>query len=153
MVPDLVARLARMDQRFDGLDARLDRVNGRLEGIDARLDHASRRLNGIDTRLDGVDRRLEGIDARLGGIDRRFDNVDARFDTVDRRFDELSAEIQRHFGVVAESLASQIQLVAEGVLTIDRKVDRVADELRGELVRLNRRMLTLSARIPPKRRR
>jgi len=33
------------------------------------------------------------------------------------------------------------------------KLDRLADELRGELVRVNRRMLSLSARIPPERRR
>jgi len=72
---------------------------------------------------------------------------------LSERIESQAVETRRHFDVVAESLVSQIRLVAEGVLTLDRKVDRLADELRGELVRVNRRMLTLSARIPPKRRR
>jgi threonine aldolase len=34
------------------------------------------------------------------------------------------AEIKRHFNVVAEGLEKKIQLVAEGVLLLDEKVDR-----------------------------
>jgi septal ring factor EnvC (AmiA/AmiB activator) len=153
MVPDLPAQLARMDQRFDGLDTRLDSVDGHLNGFDTRLAGVDRRLDGLDARFDGIDRRLDAVDARFDAVDARFDAVDRRLEELSERMDSHAVETRRHFDVVAESLVSQIRLVAEGVLTVDRKVDRVADELRGELVRVNRRMLTLSARIPPKRRR
>jgi hypothetical protein len=100
-----------------------------------------------------MDRRLDGLDTRLDGMDRRFDAIDTRFDVMARHIDASAAETRRHFEVIAESMLSKIQLVAEGVLTVDRKVDRLAAEVRGELARVNRRMLVLSARIPPRRRR
>ena len=85
--------------------------------------------------------------------DDRFDGIDRRLDQLSESMQSQAVETRRHLDVVAESLVSQIRLVAEGVLTVDRKVDRLADELRSELVRVNRRMLTLAARIPPPRRR
>jgi hypothetical protein len=97
--------------------------------------------------------RFDRIDQRFDGIDRRLDAMDQRFDAIDHHIETSAAETRRHFDVVAESLVSQIQLVAEGVLTLDRKVDRLAVELRGEIAGVNRRVLALSARVPPKRRR
>jgi hypothetical protein len=55
--------------------------------------------------------------------------------------------------VVAELLLSQLRLVADGVLALGRTLDRITDELRGELLRVSRRMLSRCARIPPWRRR
>lgn len=55
--------------------------------------------------------------------------------------------------VVANSLLSQLQLIVDNLTDLDGKLDRLRDELRGELVRVNRRMLTLAARIPPPKRR
>lgn len=139
MASDLPARFDRIDQRFDAVDRRFETVD--------------RRFDAVDQRFDAVDRRFEVVDQRFDAIHRRFEVVDQRFDAVESRIDESAAETRRHFDVVTESLVSQIQLVAEGVITVDRKVDRLADEIRGELTRVNRRILALSARVPPKRRR
>ena len=40
------------------------------------------------------------------------------------RTSQLLSEIKEHFNVVAESLESKIQLVAEGVVNVDEKLDR-----------------------------
>ena len=67
---------------------------------------------------------------------------------LDRRFNELrhefrheittsAAETRRHFDVVAEQMMGKLQLVAEGVIAVDQKVDR--------------RFLHLEARIIPQR--
>jgi hypothetical protein len=61
-----------------------------------------------------------------------------------------AAETRRHFDVVAESLVAKIQIVAEGVLVVDQKVDRLGVELRGEIHKFDRRLLNLEARILPK---
>jgi len=72
----------------------------------------------------GVDPDLIGyLDQRFGEIERRFDDVDQRFADVDRRFgdaDRQFEELRRHFDVVAESLMSKIELVGEGVRTVDQ---------------------------------
>jgi hypothetical protein len=85
---------------------------------------------------------------------------------LDRRFHELrtelrsefrtdlrseiaasAAETRRHFDVVAERLMDRIQLVAEGVIGVDQKVDRLAAEMRSEFQKVDRRFLHLEARV------
>src|SRR5262250_2522245 len=76
MVPDLPAQLARMDQRFDGLDVRLDLVDARLDGIDRRLDHLSESMES------------QAVETRR----------------LSERIESQAVETRRHFDVVAESL-------------------------------------------------
>jgi hypothetical protein len=76
-------------------------------------------------------------------LDRRFSDLDGRFDEIDRRFDEL----RRHFDVVAEQLMDKIQLLGEGVIGVDQKVDRLAVEMRTEFQNVDRRILHLQVRV------
>ena len=72
------------------------------------------------------------------------------------RIESSAEESRRHFGVVAESLRHNDQLLAEGFATLDAKIDRVGTELRTEIVEtramvklsyveLDRRLSTLEA--------
>ena len=58
-----------------------------------------------------------------------------------------AAETRRHFGVVAEQLMGKLQLVGEGVVGLDQKVDQLATEMRGEFQKVDRRFLHLEARV------
>jgi len=58
-----------------------------------------------------------------------------------------AAETRRHFDVVAERLMNKIQLVGEGVIGVDQKVDRLAVEMRSEFQKVDRRLLHLQARV------
>ena len=60
-----------------------------------------------------------------------------------------SAETRRHFDVVGENLRSEIRLVAEGVVTLDQKHDRLREEMWQELARVDWRVLRLEARTLP----
>ena len=68
-----------------------------------------------------------------------------------RYVDSLTTETRRHFDVMAEHLIGKIQLVAEGVLGVDHKVDRLANEMRGEFQKVDRRFLHLQTRITDRR--
>ena len=57
------------------------------------------------------------------------------------------AETRRHFDVVAEHLMGKIQLVAEGVIGVDQKVDRLSEEMRAGFQTVDRRILHLEARV------
>ena len=76
-----------------------------------------------------------------------FADVRAEFVDVRREIAESAAETRRHFDVVAESLRSTIQVIAEGVLTVDHKLDRFADEVRDEFRKVDRRFLKIEARL------
>ncbi len=58
-----------------------------------------------------------------------------------------AAETRRHFDVVAEQLMNKIQLVGEGVLMVDQKVERLAAETRAGFEKVDRRILHLQARV------
>ncbi|MBI4593042.1 MAG: hypothetical protein HY728_02410 [Candidatus Rokubacteria bacterium] len=136
MDPELVAYL---DRRFSEFGQQLDR----------RFDVVDQRFDAVDQRLDAMDRRFDTVDRRFDAVDRRFDGVDKRFGEFDDRFTEL----RRHFDTVAESLMSKVELVGEGVRTVDQKVDRLGVEMRDECRRVDRRLLHLTARITVPRRR
>jgi hypothetical protein len=62
-------------------------------------------------------------------------------------------ESRRHMGVLTKSLMSPIQLVAEGVVALGERVDRLQTDIRGEFGRIDRRLLHLTAKISSPRRR
>lgn len=58
-----------------------------------------------------------------------------------------AAETRRHFDVVADRLMDKIQLVGEGVLGVDQKLDRFRGEVAEEFRKVDRRLLRLEARV------
>jgi hypothetical protein len=57
-----------------------------------------------------------------------------------------AAETRRHFDVVADRLTDKVQLVGEGVIGVDQKLDRFRGEVADEFRRVDRRLLRLEAR-------
>lgn len=91
-------------------------------------------------------RLLQAIAAAEGGGRAYADAMEAR---IRQDVQAESAETRRHFDVVGENLRSEIRLVAEGVVTLDQKHDRLREEMREELARVDRRVLRLEARALP----
>ena len=91
----------------------------------------------MDPELVGyLDERFAYLDQRFEAVDRRFDAIDQRFDAMERRQGTTDARLEdtrRHLGVLIENLDGKIQLVAEGVINVDQKIDRVRVELTGEI--------------------
>ncbi|MGH7355352.1 MAG: hypothetical protein ACRELS_12365 [Candidatus Rokuibacteriota bacterium] len=108
----------------------------------------------LDTKLAEHDARFTAVDTKLAEHDARFTAVDAKLaehDTLlarlDARITESAAETRRHFDVIAEALMGQIRLVAEGVRTVDQKLDRFRTEVAAEFRQVDRRLLRLEARV------
>lgn len=57
------------------------------------------------------------------------------------------AENRHFFRVIAEDLIARIELVAQGVTTVDRKLDRFREEVRGEFGVVGRCLDRLEARV------
>ncbi len=92
-------------------------------------------------------------------LDRRFDEfrielrnelrneLTANTELLRSEIAASAAETRRHFDVVAEQLMGKIQLVGEGVIGVDQKVDRLTTEMRAEFQKVDRRILHLQARV------
>ncbi len=126
-----------------------------------------RRLHRDTLDAPGPARQSIGVDQELVAyFDRRFSELKAELKseiTHELRVEiaasaagvksELRAEIaasavetRRHFDVVADRLMDKIQLVGEGVIGVDQKLDRFRGEVAEEFHRVDRRLLRLEAR-------
>jgi hypothetical protein len=65
---------------------------------------------------------------------------------VEARILGSTAETRRHFDVVADSLMDKIQLIGEGVIKVDQKLERFRGEVAEEFRRVDGRLLRLEAR-------
>ena len=77
---------------------------------------------------------------------------------IDGRIGASAAETRRYFGVVGESLRSDIRAVAEGVALLNQRMDRRdqqragrTDALEGRVERLEVRVTSLEADRKPRR--
>ena len=57
-------------------------------------------------------------------LDNKFDAIDEKFSRIDKRFEET----QRHFGVIAEDLRTEIRHVAEGHGVIRNEIQTLREE-------------------------
>lgn len=80
---------------------------------------------------------LGGLRDELGGFKQEICEEIAR----------TAAETRRHFDTVAERLMDKIQLVGEGVIGVDQKLDRFRSEVADDFHKLDRRLLSLEARV------
>lgn len=82
----------------------------------------------LDPKFKQIDSRFEHIDRRFEQIDKRFEQVDKRFEQVDLRFTEFREDITHQFHIISEDVISKVKLVAEGVASLNEKLDRHIDE-------------------------
>lgn len=92
--------------------------------------------------VDFLGRKFDVIDARFEAIDRRFDGVDKRFDAMDMRFDALETRLTR-VEITVEDNRHRIQILAEGLATLDGKVDRLREEMASEFKSVREEMQRL----------
>ena len=150
--PDLIAyldlRFGDIDRRLGEIDRRFDVVDRRFGDVDRRFGDIDRQFGDINNQFGDINNQFGDINTRLGGFDNQLGDINSRLGGIDHQFEEL----RRHFDVVVESLMSKIELVGEGVRTVDQKLDRFAGETHGEFERIDRRFLHLTASLSPRRR-
>ncbi len=94
----------------------------------ALTEHLDRRFGSIDQRFESIDQRFDQVDQRFESIDQRFDQVDQRFESIDQRFESLEGEV-RQVRVEVESLRDTDRQLAEGIATVNQKVDGLRVEM------------------------
>ncbi len=106
---------AYLDTRFDGIDHRFEKMQAQLDRVEETMD---RRFEEMQGQMDGRFKEMQG---HLNRVE----------ETMDRRFEETHNQI-RHTNVVVEELRSKIEMVAEGHVMLDAKLDRFHGELKTE---------------------
>jgi hypothetical protein len=87
----------------------------------------------------------EPLEQVVRNVDMRLTRVEQILPTLATK-DELTAEgerTRRYFDAVAERLEGQIQLLAEGLLSMQDRMDRGFSEVKGDIALLDRRVVRL----------
>jgi hypothetical protein len=69
----------------------------------------------------------------FGTVREEFGSLRADLDELRREVQESAAETRRHFDVVAEDLRHDIRGIAEGVIALSERVDRLGVSVRAEM--------------------
>lgn len=84
-------------------------------------------LSLLDRQFEKIDKRFDGIDERLDRMDERFDGIDERFDRLEGRVDKLEESVTSLQLAVENEIQPHIQILAEGHMMLNEKLDRVLE--------------------------
>ena len=86
-----------------------------------------RQFEKIDKRFDGIDERLDRMDERFDRMDERFDRLEGRVESLEGRVDGVEGGLKRLQFVIENEIQPHIQLLAEGHMMLNEKLDRALE--------------------------
>ncbi|MCC8126219.1 MAG: hypothetical protein LIO92_02320 [Clostridiales bacterium] len=101
---------------------KLDLLLEKVSGMESRLGSVEGRLDSVENRLDSMDTRLNSMDTRLNSMDTRLNHIEADHETT-------KAEIKTIKITLENETNRNIQLIAEGHMNLDRKLDEALTSL------------------------
>ena len=80
-------------------------------------------------KLDLLLEKVDHIDKRVDSIEQRIDSIEQRVDSIGKRVDSIEQQGNRIEITLENETNRNIQLIAEGHLNLDRKLDEALKEL------------------------
>ena len=77
-----------------------------------------------------LDRRFDKIDERFDKVDERFDRLEGRMDKLEGRVDKLEESVTSLQLVVENEIRPHIQILAEGHMMLNEKLDRALENVK-----------------------
>ncbi len=108
---------------------KLDLLLEKVSGMDSRLDSMEGRLDSVESRLDSMENRLDSMENRLDSMENRLDSMDARLSHIETDHESTKAEVKSIKITLENETNHNIQLIAEGHMNLDRKLDEALTSL------------------------
>lgn len=86
-----------------------------------------RRFDKIDERFDKVDERFDRLEGRMDRLEGRMDKLEGRMDKLEGRVDKLEGSVTHLQLVIENEIRPSIQILAEGHMMLNEKLDRVLE--------------------------
>lgn len=89
----------------------------------------------------------QGLETVVKNIDQRVGRIEQILPTLATKEDlrEEGERTRRYFDIVAESLRTEIRLIAEGQTGLQQRFEELGTELKTDIARLDRRVMRLEA--------
>ena len=90
------------------------------------------RYGEVPERLDQIEGRLNRVEERLDRLESRMDRMEARLDRIERTLTEIRERMATKVGL--EETNETVKRMADGYVTIGKRLDAVADLLKLRVV-------------------
>jgi chromosome segregation ATPase len=90
------------------------------------------RLDRIEERVGHMEKRLDRVEERLDRLESRMDRMEARLDRIERTLTEIRERMATK--VELEETNENVKKMADGYVTIGKRLDAVADLLKLRVV-------------------
>ncbi|MDD1748781.1 MAG: hypothetical protein LUO89_02795 [Methanothrix sp.] len=113
------------------------------------MDFLGKQFQGIEKQFERIDKRFEGIEKRLDNTASKDDlaNFATKDDLTKLATKDDIEDVKRHTSVLIEALDHKIDIVIEGVMAANERLDRHAEENKQEHSSLEKRILINAADI------
>ena len=81
----------------------------------------------LDRRFDKIDERFDKVDERFDRLEGRMENLEGRMENLEGRVDKLEESVTNLQLVVENEIRPSIQILAEGHMMLNEKLDRVLE--------------------------
>jgi len=81
----------------------------------------------LDRRFDKIDERFDRVDERFDRLEGRMENLEGRMEKIEGRVDKLEESVTNLQLVVENEIRPSIQILAEGHMMLNEKLDRVLE--------------------------
>ena len=104
----------------------------KLDLILEKLDSMDQRMSSIETRMDALEKKMDALEKKMDALEKRMDALEKRMDALENEVSTQKNEIetlkQSNTDIkltIENELNRNIQLVAEGHLDLNRKLEEV----------------------------
>jgi len=84
----------------------------------------------LDRRFDKIDERFDKVDERFDKLEGRMDKLEGRMDKLEGRVDKLEGSVTHLQLVVENEIRPSIQILAEGHMMLNEKLDRALENVK-----------------------
>ena len=84
-------------------------------------------LDILDRRFDKIDERFDKVDERFDRLEGRMEKLEGRMEKIEGRVDKLEESVTNLQLVVENEIRPSIQILAEGHMMLNEKLDRVLE--------------------------
>ncbi len=129
VVLELKAGMERLEQRMDELEERMDALEQRMDKLEERMDALEARMDQLEIRVGALEARMDHVETRLSNAEKLMSRMEKRMSHVENQLGHQQQELLGIRSVLEMDIVSNISIIAENHLNLDRKLNLFLTQL------------------------
>lgn len=121
-------------ERFDRIDSKMSEMDGKISALDTKVSNMDGKVFDLDKKVTSMDIKMSEIDDKVSDLNKKVLSMDIKMSETDGKVSSIQLAIE-------DEIRNNIQILAEGHMTLERKLDeslKVNHEKELLLIRVNK---------------